>query len=301
MVEGLGLLGGFCRGLMTADVPHHRLEEAAANAWPALHQVFLDGWLLRFAKGFTKRANSVTPLYPSSQGIEGKVRHCENLYARERLRSIFRLRPTEEQGALDGYLQARGYRQVGPSLVLTAGLPPSAGKPLGANLGLPSASQPTLAGPQNPMEGRRAISGPDAVAVRAPSAHCFMLTQGEWLQCHAALTGASRKFTRLHGAILNAVRTDCAYAALRDGERTLACGLGVVESGLLGLFDIVTHPRHRRRGWGEELVRSLMHWGRMQGATTAYLQVAADNEAAKALYAKLGFQEQYPYWYRVAR
>ncbi len=301
MVEGLGLLGGFCRRLMTADIPHRRLEEAAANAWPALHQVLLDGWLLRFAKGFTKRANCVTPLYPSSQGDEGKVRHCENLYARERLRSIFRLRLTEEQGALDDYLQARGYRQVGPSLVLTAGLPQSASNPLGVNPGLPPPSQPSPAGPQNRKEGRRAMPRPDTVPVRAPSAHCFMLTQGEWLQCHAALTGASKKFTRLHGAVLNAVRTDCAYAALRDGERTLACGLGVWESGLLGLFDIVTHPRHRQRGLGEALVRSLMHWGRMQGASTAYLQVAAGNEAARGLYAKLGFQEQYPYWYRVAR
>lgn len=262
------LLGGFCTGVMTADISHRRIEEASVNAWPALHQVLLDGWLLRFAKGFTKRANSVTPLYSGSQAMAAKVRHCENLYARERLQSIFRLNPASEQGVLDDYLRRRGYRKLEPSWVLTADLaPPGSGSPA------PSAESP----------------------------HWFLLPQGEWLQRQATLTGASRKFTRLHGAILNAVRTDCAYAALRDGERTLACGLGVVESGLLGLFDIVTHPQQRRRGWGEALVRGLMRWGSMQGAATAYLQVAADNAAAHALYAKLGFQEQYPYWYRVAR
>ena len=245
---------------MRSEFLQRRIEEASVNAWPALHQVLLDGWLLRFAKGFTKRANSVTPLYPGSREVAGKVRHCENLYARERLRCVFRLNPASEQGLLDDYLRRRGYARVDPSLVLTAHLVQPASAP-----------------------------------------HCLTLTQGEWLQSHAALTGASKKFTRLHGAILNAVRTDCAYAALRRGERTLACGLGVVESGLLGLFDVVTHPRHRRRGWGEQLVRALMQWGRAQGADIAYLQVAADNEAAQALYAKLGFKVLHPYWYRAAR
>ena len=108
------------------------------------------------------------------------------------------------------------------------------------------------------------------------------------------------KFMRLHGAILNAIRTECAHAVLRDGEEVLACGLGVVERGLVGLFDIVTHPAHRRQGCGEELVRGLLAWGRERGAQTAYLQVAQANAAAQALYFKLGFAERYRYWYRIA-
>ena len=104
---------------------------------------------------------------------------------------------------------------------------------------------------------------------------------------------------RLHGAILNAIRTDCAHAVLRDGEQVLACGLAVVERGLVGLFDIVTHPAHRRQGCGEELVRGLLAWGRERRARTAYLQVAQANAAAQALYRKLGFAERYRYWYRI--
>ncbi|MDD9963751.1 MAG: GNAT family N-acetyltransferase [Gammaproteobacteria bacterium] len=248
--------------MVERTAPNRRIEEASLNAWPALHQMLLDGWVLRFARGFTKRANSVTPLYAGSQPIDEKVRFCENLYARERLQSVFRITAgadDADQAALDSYLDARGYRLADPSLVL----------------GAPIASE-------------------------AVSPRWSMLTLKEWLNAYAALTEMPAKFMRLHGAILNTIRTECAHAVLRDGEEVLACGLGVVERGLVGLFDIVTHPAHRRQGCGEELVRGLLAWGRERGAETAYLQVAQANAAAQALYLKLGFAERYRYWYRIA-
>ena len=42
------------------------IKELAVNAWPSL-QTLLDGWVLRFANGYTRRANSVNLLYPSEQ------------------------------------------------------------------------------------------------------------------------------------------------------------------------------------------------------------------------------------------
>jgi N-acetylglutamate synthase len=38
------------------------LEHAAALAWPGVEQQWLDGWLLRFGHGSTRRANSAVPL-----------------------------------------------------------------------------------------------------------------------------------------------------------------------------------------------------------------------------------------------
>src|SRR5262249_29851311 len=61
----------------TLPVIEHIVEEAAMKAWPALEEVLLDGWLLRFSRGYTKRANSVNPLYPSALPLEDHVRQCE--------------------------------------------------------------------------------------------------------------------------------------------------------------------------------------------------------------------------------
>jgi N-acetylglutamate synthase len=41
------------------------LEHAAALGWPGVEHEWLDGWLLRFGHGSTRRANSAVPLLPS--------------------------------------------------------------------------------------------------------------------------------------------------------------------------------------------------------------------------------------------
>jgi ribosomal protein S18 acetylase RimI-like enzyme len=89
------------------------------------------------------------------------------------------------------------------------------------------------------------------------------------------------------------------FAAVRIEGQIAACGLGVVQGGYIGLFDIVTDARRQRQGHGGRLVRNLLSWGRSQGAHTAYLQVMLNNTSALRLYAKLGFWEAYQYWYRV--
>ena len=41
------------------------LEHAAALGWPGVEHEWLDGWLLRFGHGVTRRANSAVPLLPT--------------------------------------------------------------------------------------------------------------------------------------------------------------------------------------------------------------------------------------------
>ncbi len=238
-----------------------RVEEASLNAWPALQQSLLDGWVLRFARGFTKRANSIVPLYPSQQDPVEKVRYCENLYSRERLKTIFRLTTVVDSSALDTLLDARGYTRVDPTRVVV-----------------------------------RQLDG-----AHFPTHREFTeLTRGDWLDAYGRAAGIPAAGHQLHALLLSGIRTEHVFGVVAAADEVVACGVAVLEREFVGLFDIVTHPSARRRGHARVLVESLLGWGAQRGARHAYLQVVETNTAGRALWANLGFEELYRYWYRVA-
>jgi ribosomal-protein-alanine N-acetyltransferase len=55
------------------------------------------------------------------------------------------------------------------------------------------------------------------------------------------------------------------------------------------IFNLVVSPEYKRRGIGEQLLRSGARAANMRGATRAVLEVRESNEAARRLYLKLGF------------
>jgi GNAT superfamily N-acetyltransferase len=93
-----------------------RVEEACLNAWPALREVLLDGWLLRFSDGQTRRANSANPLRPVSSVDRPAF---EALYRRLSLPTIFRVLSLID-ASIDDCLAEAGYTREGESCVLYA-------------------------------------------------------------------------------------------------------------------------------------------------------------------------------------
>jgi ribosomal protein S18 acetylase RimI-like enzyme len=55
---------------------------------------------------------------------------------------------------------------------------------------------------------------------------------------------------------------------------------------------LAVHPDHQRRGYGSALVLDALHWLARRGATTALVNTQETNEAALALYLRLGFVPQ---------
>lgn len=237
-----------------------RIEEACLNAWPALRQVWLDGWLLRFAQGYTRRTNSVHPLGPGIRDPLHKIALCEALYRAQDLPTIFRI-PSILDPDLDGQLAARGYMAEDPTSVRFLRLDGSPGQ--------------------------------DAAGVElAPAA------SAEWLARFAEFTRLGEAQQRTHGEILAALCLPAAFAAIRVDGRIASLAYAALHDGLVCLNSVATDPECRRAGLARRVTAALLDWGRKQGAEGACLAVLATNAPAVALYDRLGFTETHTYHYR---
>ena len=61
-----------------------------------------------------------------------------------------------------------------------------------------------------------------------------------------------------HRAILESIPGGLGFYGLYGQDGLVACGLSVVDGQLVGLFDIVTDPAHRRKGYAARLVRGML-------------------------------------------
>lgn len=99
--------------------------------------------------------------------------------------------------------------------------------------------------------------------------------------------------------VLDRIAATTGFASVAVDGEMVALGLFVVGDGLGGVFCMSTDPRHRRRGHAAVILRAGAAWSAGYGAELLYLQVEQDNEAARALYGKVGFTRSHGYHYRV--
>jgi N-acetylglutamate synthase len=71
-----------------------------------------------------------------------------------------------------------------------------------------------------------------------------------------------------------------------------------VEEPWVGFTAIEVDPLMRRQGHANAVMLALTEWAASRGAVRGWLEVLADNRAALALYASLGFTEHHRYTYR---
>ena len=142
---------------------------------------------------------------------------------------------------------------------------------------------------------------PGAASAPAPAGCSWQqLGSAAFAQAAGRLRGSPLAQQQAHAERLALSPVPFQAMALRrdaDGE-LLACGQFAIEQRLAGLYDIIVAPSQRGRGFGSLLCAALLAQAQADGAQAAYLQVEADNEAARALYRRLGFVDAYAYHYR---
>lgn len=247
------------------------IERAAYLAWPAAETVEDDGWELRSALGFSRRANSVHATN-DTKGFEAKLGRAASFYAMRGLPLIFRVTPL--CGAVDPRLEHIGFAKEAPTDVMVTDL-----------------SRATSS------EGRR-FSGSrlrSATRVRVTSE-----PTSEWFTAQGMWLGVTDRVP-WEGILRRSSQTGAAgFGLLVDAHRPVAAGLAVLQDEWVGLFEISVAPAQRRRGYGRALSAGLLSWASAAGAKRGYLQVMESNVGARRLYGALGFMACYTYWYRRA-
>ena len=238
-------------------------EELSLNAHPAIQTQHYDGWILRFADGYTKRANSVSPLYASTLDLQEKISECENRYFSKGLPAVFKLTDNSGPG-IDNMLRARGYTLVEPTYVM-----------------------------EMELQSREFSPGNCVMTSYADES---------WLNSYFAL-GKNSDNVKMAAAkqILDNVKSDMICGRISKDGIDIACGTAVIERGYMGLLNVIVDEQHRGKGYGMEICESLLSASARIGAHTAYLQVVQENHTAVNLYKKLGYETIYSQWYWVKK
>ena len=255
------------------------LEELSLNALPSLQQILYDGWVLRFAKGYTKRANSITPLYSGSTDLIQKIHRCEEIYHDFALKPIFRLTNAPQARTLDRVLEELGYQKKDSVSVQIKAISDD-------NLFTKDSSVNMVGDKPKDLASLRSITLENELSQ-------------EWLDHFVYAANLPIQHWDTLSTMLEIIPNPAVYGWLKDRQRFCSCGFGVLENNYLGLFFLLTAKKQRRRGYASQLISAMLNWGESNNAKQAYLQVETENQAGINLYNKLGFTEVYQYFYRL--
>lgn len=107
------------------------------------------------------------------------------------------------------------------------------------------------------------------------------------------------QMARIHAAAYRLDRpwSRAEFGALLDSPHVIALGddrafiLARIIADEAEVLTIATHPDHRRQGMARALLQRFHQAARARGATTAFLEVAADNTPALTLYLAAGYAQ----------
>ena len=238
-----------------------RLEALYTAAWPPLRTETVGDWLLKFAPGVSRRANSANPLRVQLPDVDASIDAAARRYRAAGMPALFRLLSILEPEA-GVRLERLGYTPEGETVNLFA-----------------------------PIE--------EAVAARDNMVTVAARPSDEWLAAMAAAQGHAGDKAETYRRIVGSIAIPAAFVSLRQDDELAALAYGALDNGIMAIESVITDARYRGRGLARRALSALIDWAAAQGAQAVCLQVEATNERGIRLYRRLGLRrELYRYDYR---
>ncbi|UXY37647.1 GNAT family N-acetyltransferase [Streptomyces albidocamelliae] len=233
------------------------LARVASRGWRPVESERLGEWELRAAAGFTRRANSVLPLGDPGLPLDAALEAVRRWYGERGLPAYVQTATGAEgtQELLGAELERRGWVREVTAELWTGALAPVADRAGGAGVVLSREADEAWL-------ARYRRKGVSEVALRVLGG------------------GPSVWFATVPGAA---------------GEAPAAIGRCVVDGRWAGFAAVEVDPGRRREGLASEVMAALARRALDEGASAGWLQVETDNDAARALYAALGFAKHHTY------
>lgn len=235
-------------------------ERAGLKAWPGIEVKWDGNWVRRAANGYTKRANSAQCFDPADdEEVEDRIIGASSWLVARGIKPVFRITPLSAP-ALNQALDAAGWDEIDHSHLYAMEL-----------------------GEHAPDDQTRTMDLLDPAFLAAQQAlRLYDEAQKERLK-----------------ALLAVMAVPATGIVVYRENVHVATGLMAVADSIVITGNVITDPTLRRQGLAAAMMSTGLAWAKTEGATIAALNVQADNAAAKALYAGLGYTHQYDYAYRI--
>jgi ribosomal protein S18 acetylase RimI-like enzyme len=245
-----------------------KFQEFLLNSWPAEQYYFLNGWILRFNKGVTYRANSVFPIYYTGDSIqiEQDIKNVEKVYKLYGLPSIFTMHEYFEPGDLDFILKNRGYVEEDHTNALIAPIDEIHISKINRNF-------------EYEISNERTDSFSGLLA---------RFTQRD-----------SGQQEIIHEIVNRIILPKKCFLLAKKQNEIIGTLMGVLNpNGYVYIADLFVIPDYRRMGIASSLMAVIINdWAIPNRAKYTWLQVEVENNLALRLYEKLGMKRAYSYYY----
>ena len=232
------------------------------NAWPSLQTILLDGWIIRMADGFSKRANSVNMIHSFDNDLENKINYCENIFRKHGLPIIYKIVECDEHKIIDYKLETLFYEKIDVISVQIS----------------------------NDFTN---YSIPKNIIIENDFSE-------NWKKCLFECKKINdERIIKTKENMVKNIKHDKICVHKMNGKHTVGCGYGVIEKEYIGLFDINVKNEERGKGYGKEIVGAILSKAKDTGINKAHLFVENGNIVAKKLYEQFGFKELYKSWFRI--